>query len=127
MEATDMRSLSRQARHERRVHVVRMRKAGGAYEEIAAQTGLSRTGVFDICKRHEADGARAALRDVPGRRKLGEGSRLDAAQEAVVRKLITDRHPTSLRCPTHCGRALRWPSLVADNYPGRLTTNMLAG
>jgi uncharacterized protein YerC len=59
MEATDMRSLSRDARHERRVQVIRLRKAGQTYDEIAAQTGLSRTGVFDICKRHEAAGAKA--------------------------------------------------------------------
>ena len=70
LEATDMRSLSRDARHERRVQVVRLRKAGQTYDETAAQTGLSRTGVFDICKRH-------------------------AAQGAMVRKLITDKRRTS--------------------------------
>ena len=59
MQATDMRSLSRDARHERRVQVVRLRKAGRTYDEIAVLTGLSRTGVFDICKRHEAAGAKA--------------------------------------------------------------------
>ena len=84
MEATDMRSLSRDARHERRVQVIRLRKAGGTYDEIAAQTGLSRTGVFDICKRHEAAGAKA-LRDAPSGRKSGDGRLLDAAQEAMVR------------------------------------------
>ena len=62
MEATDMRSLSRQARHERRVQVVRLRKAGLGYGLIAQQTGLSRTGVLNICARHQAGGA-AALRD----------------------------------------------------------------
>ena len=46
-----MRSLSRDARHERRVQVVRLRKAGQTYDEIAVQTELSRAGVFDICKR----------------------------------------------------------------------------
>ena len=75
MQATDMRSLSREARHERRVQVIRLRKACRTYDEIAAQTGLSRTGVFDICKRHEAAGAKA-LQDAPGGRKLGEGRRL---------------------------------------------------
>ena len=74
-----MRSLSRDARHERRVQVIRLRKAGGTYDEIAAQTGLSRTGVFDICKRHEAAGAKA-LRDAPSGRKSGDGRLLDAAQ-----------------------------------------------
>ena len=58
MQATDMRSLSREARHERRVQVIRLRKAGNTYEEIAVLTGLSRTGVFNICKRHEALGAK---------------------------------------------------------------------
>jgi transposase len=98
MEATDMRSLSREARHERRVQVIRLRKAVRTYDEIAAQTGLSRTGVFDICKRHEAAGAKA-LQDAPGGRKLGEGRRLDAAQEAAVRKLITDKTPDQLKMP----------------------------
>ncbi|WP_432736001.1 helix-turn-helix domain-containing protein [Ralstonia solanacearum] len=47
-----MRTLSPEARHERRVQVIRLRRAGRTYEEIAELTGLSRTGVFDICKRH---------------------------------------------------------------------------
>ena len=98
MQATDMRSLPREARHERRVQVIRLRKAGRTYDEIAAQTGLSRTGVFDICKRHEAAGAKA-LQDAPGGRRLGEGRRLDAAQEAAVRKLITDKTPDQLKMP----------------------------
>src|ERR1700675_1801500 len=72
MKATDMRSLSRDARHERRVQVIRLRKARYTYEEIATQTGLSRTGVFDICKRHAAAGA-PALRDAPSGRETGEG------------------------------------------------------
>lgn len=82
MEATDMRKLSRDARHERRVQVIRLRKAGQTYDEIAAQTGLSRTGVFDICKRHEVAGAKA-LRDAPTGRQSGDGRLLDAAQEGV--------------------------------------------
>ena len=56
-------------------------KRDSTYDEIAAQTGLSRTGVFDICKRHEAAGAKA-LRDAPSGRKSGDGRLLDAAQEA---------------------------------------------
>lgn len=98
MEATDMRKLSRDARHERRVQVIRLRKAGQTYDEIAAQTGLSRTGVFDICKRHEVAGAKA-LRDAPTGRRSGDGRLLDAAQEAMVRKLITDKTPDQLKMP----------------------------
>ena len=96
MQATDMRKLSREARHERRVQVIRLRKAGRTYDEIAAQTGLSRTGVFDICKRHEAGGA-AALKDAPGGRQVGDKRLLSAEQEACVRKLIADKTPDQLK------------------------------
>ena len=98
MDATDMRKLSREARHERRVQVIRLRKAGRTYDEIAAQTGLSRTGVFDICKRHDAAGPKA-LRDAPTGRQCGDGRVLDAEQEALVRKLITDKTPDQLKMP----------------------------
>ena len=106
MQATDMRSLSREARHERRVQVIRLRKAGNTYEEIAVLTGLSRTGVFNICKRHVALGAKA-LHDTIGGRKVGENRLLDAAQEGQVRKLIADKTPDQLKMPyalwLHCG------------------------
>ncbi len=98
MKATDMRSLSPEARHERRVQVIRLRKAGRTYDEIAEQTGLSRTGVFDICKRHEAAGAKA-LRDAPGGRKTGQGRTLEPAQELLVRQLIADKTPDQLKMP----------------------------
>ncbi|WP_342133666.1 IS630 family transposase [Hydrogenophaga sp. OTU3427] len=98
MEATDMRKLSRDARHERRVQVIRLRNAGQTYEQIAQQTGLSRTGVFDICKRHEEAGAKA-LRDAPHGRKRGDGRLLDATQEALIQKLIADKTPDQLKMP----------------------------
>lgn len=98
MQTTDMRSLTREARHERRVQVIRLRKAGNTYEEIAALTGLSRTGVFNICKRHEEGGTKA-LHDAIGGRKFGENRLLDAAQEAQVRRLITDKTPDQLKMP----------------------------
>ena len=93
-----MRTLSRDARHERRVQVIRLRAAGHTYEAIAAQMGLSRTGVFDICKRH-AEGGAKALRDSIGGRQIGEGRRLTAEQETEVRKLICDKTPDQLKMP----------------------------
>ena len=96
METIDMRKLTREARHERRVQVIRLRKAGHTFEEIAALTGLSRTGVFDICKRHAAAGA-SALRDAVGGRKLGELRLLSAQQEALIQKLIADKTPDQLK------------------------------
>jgi hypothetical protein len=51
--------------------------------------------VFNICKRHEAHGAKA-LHDAIGGRKFGEGRACwMPTQEALVRKLIADKTPTS--------------------------------
>ena len=93
-----MRKLTREARHERRVQVIRLRKAGRTYDEIATLTGLSRTGVFDICKRHATSGS-SALHDAAGGRKLGEQRLLSPAQEALVQKLIADKTPDQLKMP----------------------------
>ena len=91
-----MRSLSPEAREERRRLVVRLRKKGLTYEAIAEQTGLTRTGVFDICKRVAVQGA-AGLVDKPVGRKLGTGRALTAEQEAQVQKLIRDKTPDQLK------------------------------
>jgi transposase len=83
MEATDIRALSREARHERRAQVIRLRQAGLTCDAVAGQTGLSRTGVFSICKRHEGAGAKP-LRDAPSGRRAGYGRLLNAQQEACA-------------------------------------------
>ena len=48
MKHVDMRKLPAAAQEERRRQVVGPRQAGMTYHAIAAQVGLSRTGVFDI-------------------------------------------------------------------------------
>jgi transposase len=98
MEANDMRSLSRDARHERRVQVIRLRKAGQTYKQIAAQMGLSVTGVFNICARHDAGGAEA-LKDAPTGRKVGDKRRLTAAQEKTIQQFIVDKTPDQMKLP----------------------------
>lgn len=98
MQPIDMRKLSREARHERRVQVIRLRKAGHTYDEIAALTGLSRTGVFDICKRHTSSGS-SALHDTVGGRRLGEQRLLSSEQEALVQRLIADKTPDQIKMP----------------------------
>ena len=50
--------------------VIRLRGTGLTYLQIGAQTGSSRTGVFDICKRYAATGL-ALLRDEPASRASG--------------------------------------------------------
>lgn len=98
MKAADMRSLPRAARHERRVQVIRLRESGSSYEAIAEQVGLSRTGVFDICKRY-GRGGEQALHDAPSGRRLGQGRVLQGWQEWFVRRLIEDKTPDQLGLP----------------------------
>jgi transposase len=98
MKAVDMRSLSRAARLARRVEVIRLRKAGGTYDVIAEQLGLSRTGVFDICKRHAAAGP-PGLRDRASGRRKDQGRVLDAKQEAAMREAVTRRTPDEWGMP----------------------------
>lgn len=76
MQTTDMNSLSPDAWQERRVQVTRLRRT---YDEIAEQTGLSRTGLFNICKWRQEVVAKA-LRDTPGGRKAGQGRSLGPTQ-----------------------------------------------
>uniref|UniRef100_G2ZUK3 Transposase n=1 Tax=blood disease bacterium R229 TaxID=741978 RepID=G2ZUK3_9RALS len=80
------------------MQVIRLRKAGHTYYEIAKQTGLSSTGVFNICKRHQELGAHG-LRDAQGGRKAGQGRSLDVTQELLVRPLIADKTPDQLKMP----------------------------
>ncbi|MDP3293820.1 MAG: helix-turn-helix domain-containing protein, partial [Nevskia sp.] len=56
MDREDTRSLPEAAREEKRKQVIRLRRRGATYLEIADQTGLSKTSVFNICKRVEAQG-----------------------------------------------------------------------
>jgi hypothetical protein len=56
MEHVDMRKLAAAAQEERRRQVIGLREAGLTYGAIAAQVGLTQTGVFDICKRFAAHG-----------------------------------------------------------------------
>ncbi|MBK6866518.1 MAG: helix-turn-helix domain-containing protein [Burkholderiales bacterium] len=86
MEMIDMRKLTPEARQERRRQVIKLRRAGWTYEAIAADLGLSRTGVFDICKRYDQGGAKALV-DKPCGRPVGVLRALSEEQRA--------RHPSS--------------------------------
>lgn len=98
MELTDMRLLGYEARVGRRKMVIKLRKSGATYKAIAEQTGLSPTGVFDICKRSAESGAKA-LKDAATDRQTGEGRRLSAEQEAEIQNLIADKMPDQLKMP----------------------------
>ena len=98
MKHVDMRKLPAAAQEERRRQVVGLRRAGLTYDAIAAQVGLTRTGVFDICKRFAERGA-AGLKSGPRGPEPGTGRYLGARQEAEVRELICRHTPDELDLP----------------------------
>ena len=92
MKHIDMRSLALEAQEERRRQVIGLRQAGQTYAAIAAQVGLTPTGVFDICKRFAARG-RAGLKSKARGPAPGHGSLLAEEQEAEVQALIRKQMP----------------------------------
>jgi transposase len=98
MKHVDMRKLPAAAQEERRRQVVGLRQAGQTYDAIAAQVGLSPTGVFDICKRFAERGT-AGLRTGPRGPEPGHGRFLDAEQEAQARDLVRRHTPDELDLP----------------------------
>jgi transposase len=98
MKHVDMRKLPAAAQEERRRQVIGLRQAGMTYDAIAAQVGLSPTGVFDIRKRYAERGA-AGLKTGPRGPEPGHGRFLDAEQEAEARDLIRGHTPDELDLP----------------------------
>ena len=98
MKHVDMRKLPAAAQEERRRQVIGLRRAGMTYGAIAAQVGLTPTGVFDICKRYAERGA-AGLKSGPRGPEPGYGRLLDAGQEAEARDLVRRHTPDALDLP----------------------------
>jgi transposase len=90
-----MRKLPAAAQEERRRQVIGLRQRGMTYQEIADLVGLSRTGVFNICQRFEAGGAKGLINKPPGR-KPGEQRLLTPAQEAEIQALVRRHTPDEL-------------------------------
>src|SRR3954467_10191630 len=95
MKHVDMRKLAPAAQEERRRQVIGLRQNGASYAAIAAQVGLSQTGVFDICKRFDAKGKKGLVSGKRGR-KPDEQRRLTTAQETEIKRLICRHMPDEL-------------------------------
>ncbi|TDG25774.1 helix-turn-helix domain-containing protein, partial [Paracraurococcus ruber] len=87
-----MRKLPPAAQEERRRQAIGLRQAGLTYGAIAAQVGLTQTGVFDICKRYAERGA-AGLKTGQRGPDPGHGRLLTAEQEVETQKLIGRHTP----------------------------------
>jgi transposase len=95
MKHVDMRKLAPAAQEERRRQVIGLRQNGVSYAAIAAQVGLSQTGVFDICQRFAAKGKKGLLSGKRGR-KPDEQRLLTPAQETAIKRLICRHMPDEL-------------------------------
>ena len=98
MTHVDMRKLAPAAQEERRRQVIGLRESGLTYGAIAAQTGLTQTGVFNICQRFAAAGM-AGLTSQPRGPEPGTGALLQAEQEAEIRALVCQHTPDELGLP----------------------------
>jgi transposase len=98
MKHVDMRKLPAAAQEERRRQVIGLRESGLTYDAIAVQVGLTRTGVFNICRRF-ADQGRAGLASRPRGPAPGTGRFLASEQEAQIRALMRQHTPDELGLP----------------------------
>ena len=124
MKHVDMRKLPAAAQEERRRQVIGLRQAGMTFDAIAAQVGLTRTGVFDICKRFAERGA-AGLKTGPRGPEPGTGRFLDRAQEAEVRDLIRRHTPDELDLPFALWSRAAVQELVLRRFGVRLAVRSM--
>jgi transposase len=119
MKNVDMRKLAVAAQEERRRQVIGLRQDGASYAAIAAQVGLSQTGVFDICKRFDAQGRKGLISGKRGR-KPDEQRLLDATQEAEIKRLIRRHMPDELGLDFALWSRAAVQALIQHRYGVRL-------
>lgn len=118
--AKDMRALPLDERERLRLKVVRLREQGQTYDTIAAGTGLSRTGVFNICRRYAHEGARG-LKEKGRGPTVGDNRVLSACQEVQVQEIIFDKAPDQLKMAFGLWSRQAVRKLIADRYGVALT------
>src|SRR6476619_3451469 len=120
MKHMDMRKLAPAAQEERRRQVIGLRQNGVSYAAIAAQVGLSQTGVFDICKRFADKGKKGLVSGKRGR-KPDEQKLLTTAQESEIKRLIGRHMPDDLGLDFALWSRDAVRALIRRQYGVRLT------
>ena len=124
MKHVDMRKLPAAAQEERRRQVIGLRQGGMTYEAIAAQVGLSPTGVLNICHRYAERGA-AGLKSGPRGPEPGHGRFLSAKQEAEARDLIRRHTPDALDLPFALWSRAAARELIRQRFGVRLAVRTM--
>jgi transposase len=124
MKHVDMRKLPAAAQEERRRQVIGLRQAGLTYDEIAAQVGLSATGVLNICHRYAERGA-AGLKTGPRGPEPGHGRFLSAEQEAETQDLVRCHRPDELELPFALWSRAAVQELIRQRFGVRLAVRSM--
>jgi transposase len=124
MKHVDMRKLPAAAPEDRRRQGIGLRQAGQTYDAIAAQAGLSPTGVVDICQRFAAHGA-AGLKTGPRGPEPGYGRFLTPAQEVEARDLIRRHTPDELDLPFALWSRAAVRALIRQRFGVRLAVRTM--
>ena len=124
MKHVDMRKLPAAAQEERRRQVIGLRESGLTYDAIAVQVGLTRTGVFNICRRFAEQG-RAGLASRPRGPAPGTGRFLEPPQEAQIRALMRQHTPDELGLPFALWSRAAVRMLIERSYGVRLAVRTL--
>lgn len=98
MEKTDARTLRQDVQFQMRKQVVKLRKAGMSYSQIAEIVGIHQNYACTVYKRYEREGLKAIAVGKRGRRP-DEQKTLSPEQEQSMRKEITDKTPDQLKLP----------------------------
>jgi hypothetical protein len=95
-----------------------------AHERTAGQRWKHSKRGFMACTldpvEHGSTRRAKALRDAPSGRQTGDGRLLDAAQEAAVQKLITDKTPDQLKMPYALWTRMAVAELIKQRFGIRL-------
>jgi transposase len=96
MDKEDGRTLSAEAKIERRKQIVRLHQKGLSLDEITRLVSASRTSVYNVMQAFKADGKTALKLGKPGR-KLGEKRQLLAEQELHIQRCICTKRPEQMK------------------------------
>jgi transposase len=96
MKKEDGRTLSSEAKYERRKQAVRLHHKGMSVKDIAAMLGIARGTVYTAIRIEQNSGF-AALKPQHVGRKMGQKRQLTPEQEAHIQKLICERRPEQLK------------------------------
>ena len=98
MKKEDFRSITKEARNERRRLAIKLIEKGETKSAVAKLLGVRPNTITVWYKKHQESGT-SGLKEAVRGRKEGEKTKLSKEQECELSSLITDNHPEQLKMP----------------------------